>query len=212
MTKSDEHYYHISNSARLRPILKNVFVALGIHWLFQNIWATDHTEQLFKFATDAILTVLFYFVLIQYFSFIAAVILSWSIAHTINFLFNGQIFGVLKNWGNIKHDLDEIEQYINSMKNRIRTEPSLYWAAIYGSLSRGELKSTSDLDVRVIRYPGFINGLKACIFVARERTRAHVKQFPLDILLLDSPRLLKRLRADEPPIVIYDASAAFSKG
>jgi predicted nucleotidyltransferase len=77
---------------------------------------------------------------------------------------------------------------------------------VYGSLTRGELRPTSDLDVRLIRRPGLVNGLRACWFVLRERTRAHLTGFPIDFLVLDSPRLLKRMRPDEPPLVIYDAT------
>jgi len=206
MTKSNNHYYKISHSTLLRPILSSVILALGIHWFFQCIWAMDRTERIFKLAFDIALTILIYFVLIQCLSFIPAISLGWIIAHTVNFLLNGQAFEVLKHFGKVKHEKGEIEDYIKNLRIRIRSEPSLRWAAIYGSMSRGEMKATSDLDVRVIRHPGFVNGLRACLFVLCERTIAHIKQFPLDILLLDSPRLLKSIRPDEPPIVIYDAS------
>jgi predicted nucleotidyltransferase len=149
---------------------------------------------------------LFSLVFFQRLAFIPAIIVGWIIAHTINFLLNGQAMAILTHFGYIKNQEDEVEQYIDLLKDRLQSETSLRWAAIYGSLSRGEMRETSDLDVRVIRTPGFINGSKACFFVMGERTRALLKGFPLDILLLDSPRLLKRMRPDEPPFVIYDAS------
>jgi hypothetical protein len=206
MTKSANYFYKVSNSRLLRPILSNVFLALGIHWFFQCVLEMDRTERYFKIAMDAILTILFSLVLIQWLSSIPSICLGWILAHTINFLLNGQAFVVLKHFGDIRNQADEIEKYISSMKIRMVAEASLQWAGIYGSLSRGEMKETSDLDVRVIRYPGLVNGFRACFFVMGERIRAHVNRFPLDILLLDSPRLLKYLRPDEPPIVIYDAS------
>jgi hypothetical protein len=166
----------------------------------------DRTERYFKIVFDAVITLLFYFILIQWFLFIPSIVLSWVLAHTANFIFNGQVFGVLKCFGYIKHQAFEIEDNTLSMKFRIQGEPSLRWAAVYGSISRGELKVTSDLDVRLIRYSGLINGLRACFFVMRERTRAHIQRFPLDILLLDGPRLLERISPDEPPVVIFDAS------
>jgi len=206
MSKSSNYYYKASKSKLLRPILSNVFVALGIHWFFQSILAMDRTERFFKIAMDAFLTILFSLILTQRYSFILSISLGWILAHTINFLSNGHIFAVLKCFGLIKHQKDVMEKYLISMRFRIQAEPSLRWAAVYGSLSRGEMKETSDLDVRVIRNPGIINGLRACYFVMSERTRAHLKQFPLDILLLDGPRLLSSIRHDEPPFVIYDAS------
>lgn len=206
MTKTSPRYYKASKSKILRPILSNVFTALGVHWLFQNILQMDRTERYFKLAVDAVLTILFFLIFRQWLSPISSILLSWLAAHTINFLLNGHIFCVLKCFGWAKHDREAFEAYFISLKNRLKTEPSITWAAAYGSLSRGEWKNTSDLDVRVIRQPGLIKGVRACFFILSERTRAHLHMFPLDILLLDSPRLLSRIRKDESPIVLYDAT------
>jgi len=206
MIKTSPPYYKASKLKWLRPILSNVFAALGIHWLFQNILQMDRTERLFKLAFDAVLTILFFLFLHQWASPFKAILLSWFIAHTVNFLLNGHIFCVLKCFGRVRHNREAFESYLVSLTNRMKAEPSISWAAVYGSLSRGELKNTSDLDVRVIRHPGITNGIRGCFFIMGERTRAHLRQFPLDILLLDSPRLLSRIREDEPPIVLYEAS------
>jgi hypothetical protein len=211
MSQTGKPYYKISRSKLLRPLLENALFALGVHWFFQCILQMDRTERFFKLAVDLVFTALFDLILRRWFAFVPALVLGWILAHTLNFLFNGQAFVILKHFGNVRTSADEIERRIVSMRRRMLAEPSLKWAAIFGSLSRGELKETSDLDMRVIRYPGFVNGIRACLFLAGERTRAHRDHFPLDVLLLDSPRLLKRLRPDEPPRVIYDASAVASK-
>ena len=62
---------------------------------------------------------------------------------------------------------------------------------------RGEWKETSDLDMRLVRRPGVRNGLRACWFVMKERTRANMRRFPLDVFLLDDFSRLDRLRHDE---------------
>jgi hypothetical protein len=211
MKNSNMLYYKASKSKLLRPILSNVYLSLFVHWFFQSILAMDHTERVFKIVVDGVLTVILYLILNHWFSFIIALSPAWVLAHTVNFLSNGSIFALLKCFGNIRHEREEFEEYINSMRIRIKAEPELRWAAIYGSLSRGELNAVSDLDLRVIRYPGFINGLRACFFIMGERTKANIKQFPLDILLLDNPGMLQRMRADETPFVIYDASLGLSK-
>jgi predicted nucleotidyltransferase len=169
----------------------------------------DLTELCFKLGIDILLTILFSFIFSIWLPLAFAVLLSFFLAHSINFLFNGQIYVVLKHFGDVSHELSEFTQYILALKSRLSRESSIQWAAIYGSMTRGELKKTSDLDIRLIRYPGFTNGLRACWFILLERTRATLDHFPIDYLVLDSPRLLNRLRPDEPPQVIYDTSADF---
>ncbi|MCE5257578.1 MAG: nucleotidyltransferase domain-containing protein [Chloroflexi bacterium] len=207
MTKPAKHYYKASKSPWLRPLLSNVYCALASHWLFQSMLAMDHSERAFKITTDVLFTVLFYLVLSRWLLLAPAICLAFILAHTINLLLNGHIYAVVKSFGYVQTDKSVFDAYLSSLRGRIQHEPSLRWAAAYGSVARGELSATSDLDVRVIRFPGFVNGIRACIFVCRERTQAHLRRFPLDILLLDSPRLLSRLRPDEPPLVIYDAAA-----
>lgn len=205
MKKVSPPYYKASKSQFLRPVLSNVFTALGVHWFFQSILQMDHTERCFKLAFDAVLTILFFLILRQWLSPYAAILSSWLVAHTVNFLLNGHIFCVLKSFGRVTHDREAFEAYTASLANRLDIEPSIAWAAAYGSLTRGEWKTTSDLDVRVIRLPGLFNGIRACFFILGERTRAHLQKFPLDILLLDSPRLLGQIRKDESPFVLYQA-------
>lgn len=198
-------YYHISSWPLLRPLLSSVVVAVAIHWLLQCLLEMDRTERLFKISFDLVLTAVFALLLHLWLPVVAALILGWAAAHTLNLVFNGQLMVVLKHFGRIQHSAAEFEQYLKGLRTRLAAEPSLRWAAAYGSLSRGELQATSDLDVRVIRFPGFHNGLRACLFVMQERSRALFERFPLDILLLDSPRLLSRLRPEEPPFMLYQA-------
>lgn len=202
--KIERKYYPISGYKIPRIFQYSRFFSLGVHWIFQNMLNMDFTELLFKLSIDLFFTILFSLLLVQLFHLLFAIAASFFLAHSINFLFNSQIFVVLKFFGNIRHELSEFEDYIGSIRKRLGEEPSIRWAAIYGSMARGELKTTSDLDIRFIRYPGFHNGIRACWFVLKERSRAHINQFPIDFLVFDSPRLLKRLRPDEHPIIFHE--------
>jgi hypothetical protein len=204
--KAKGSYYAISESRIWRPFLRRRLPALVVHWVFQGMLYTDTTELIFRLAIDGFLTSVFALVLSTRLPLLPAIAVGLLLAHTLSFLFNGQIFVVLKHFGDVKHHRREIDEYISSMRSRLEAEPSVCWAAVYGSLSRGEMTETSDLDVRAIRHRGMLNGIRACAFVLTERTRAHLSRFPLDILLLDSPRLLKQMRTDEPAVVIYDES------
>ncbi|MEK7324059.1 MAG: hypothetical protein AAB217_02235, partial [Chloroflexota bacterium] len=68
----------------------------------------------------------------------------------------------------------------------------------------GKWTPASDLDVRLVRHPGAINALRACLLVLRERARATFRRFPLDIYVLDSGAGLSKLRPDEPPRVLIN--------
>jgi predicted nucleotidyltransferase len=209
--KTERKYYAVTDIKILQFLLYSRVTAMAMHWAFQNMLNMDLTELSFKIIIDILLTLIFSLLLSNWLPLVAAIILGVLLAHTLNFLFNGQIFVVLKHFGDVTHELSEFEQYIEAIKNRLNKEPSIRWAAIYGSMTRGEMKTTSDMDIRLIRYPGFVNGIRACWFILLERTRAHLNRFPIDFLMLDSPRLLKRLRSDELPLVIYDASGELSK-
>lgn len=210
--KTKRRYYAMTDIKVLQFLLYSRVTAMALHWTFQSMLSMDFTELSFKIITDILLTLIFSLLLVNWLPLVFAILISFFIAHTLNFLFNGQIIAVLKHFGDITHELSEFEQYINAIKTRLQKEPSIRWAALYGSITRGELKTTSDLDIRMIRYPGFINGVRACWFTLLERTRAFLQRYPIDILVLDSPRLLKRLRPDESPLVIFDASVNTNHG
>lgn len=76
-------------------------------------------------------------------------------------------------------------------------EPALVRASS-GSRERQAWKLGSDLDARLIRHAAFINGVRAVWFLLRERSRALIHWFPLDMYLFDSEASLKtKLRIDE---------------
>src|SRR5512139_548805 len=155
-------------------------LAFFSHWLFQGILYADKTEKAFRILIDACLIIIFFLVLINFVSYPISFIISLILAHTINAIFNGQLLsvshGVLKS-----RNLQDLTDYALLLKKRISDEKSIHAAAIFGSFCRGETSETSDLDVRMVRRRGVINGLRSCSFCLSERTRALFHKFPLDI-------------------------------
>jgi predicted nucleotidyltransferase len=196
-----DHYYNVSKLAILRPFLSNPIFALGVHWVFQGMLYMDWTERVFRIGVEVALASVFLFLLVPVGRFPIgwAVTIAFLIAHTLNFLFNGQMWVVLKHFNLVKHSRAEFDEYLGQLAEKIRTEPSIGRAAVYGSIVRGEWNPASDLDVRLVRRTGVANGLRACWFVLRERTRALLNKFPLDIYVLDGPERLVEMRADELP-------------
>jgi len=205
---SSQKYYSVSGSKLFRPILQWKASALFVHWLFQGMLYMDRTERLFKISIDILISGIILALLMPFVKWQFALVVAVLIAHTLNFILNGQIFVVLKHFGDIQNSAEEAAHYLKELQNRVCIEPSIRFAAAFGSLARGEMKTTSDLDVRLIRHAGHLNGIKGCWFVLKQRTLAFLKRFPLDIYLLDSDIPLNRLRQDEAPIILKGAEEA----
>lgn len=193
-------YKRILNINYLPKILK-ILLVIGINWTFQSFLYMDKTEKIFKITVDLILLLLFYLIFIQLTNFVISVVLSFIIAHTLNWTFNGHIFALLKTFNIIKTQKEDFIKYINRLKERSSKEKSIYLVASLGSISRNELKETSDLDIRIIRKEGFLNGLKACKFIFVERSKSFLNGFPIDIYLGDNNNFLKK--ADEKSVIIF---------
>jgi hypothetical protein len=192
----------------LRPLLSRPWGALAVHWLFQGTLQMDPTERYFKLGVDAGLTLLFARLLGRWLGGVGAWLVGGLVAHTLNFLFNGQIYGVLKHFGGVERSWDEFNREVEALSERIDQEPSLVYAAAYGSLARSEWSPTSDLDVRIVRAPGLANGLRASWFAVRERSRALAQRFPLDLLVLDSYKALGSMAERDTPVVLSQADGS----
>jgi predicted nucleotidyltransferase len=205
MTSSKAPHYGKFRSKVLRSLFTSPLPAVASHWLFQSLFYMAPTERWFKIGLDIGLTLVFLLPLRQRLALAPALMFSFLAAHTLNFLFNGQLWGVLKQYDWVHTTPQAFEDYCAGLSQRGRREPSIRHLYAYGSLSRQEWTPSSDLDVRLVRYPGFSNGLRACWFVLRERSRALVAKFPLDIYVVDRLSDLQKLSPSEPPVDILTA-------
>ncbi len=179
--------------------------ALLSHWLFQSLTYMDATERWFKLALDAALTAMLSLLLLRWLPLWPTLLLAWVAAHTVNMLANGHLWGVLKHYGYTHWSYAEFQRYTQQLAQAAASEPSISAIIAYGSLARTEWSPSSDLDVRIVRRAGMLNGLRACWFLLRQRSRATLAGFPLDAYVVDSRKALQRLAADEHPILIYAA-------
>jgi predicted nucleotidyltransferase len=188
------------------PVLKSLlrYPVCGVmaHWLFQSMHYLDRTELFFKIGFEVLATFVFYLILGVKLNHVPAFLLAIFLAHTVNFLFNAQLFVVLKHYGLVSHSESEFSAYTDELRTRILEEPSLRCAAVYGSCVRGAWRPSSDLDVLLFREKGWVCGLRACVFLLRERTRALFSGFPLDMYVLDDDSYLSRLSPEEKPIIL----------
>jgi hypothetical protein len=186
----------------LRWLLRSPLAAVAAHWLFQGMLYMDATERWFKLGLDALLTALAVMPLRIWLDHPMAWLAAPILAHTVNFLLNSHLWGVLKHYGSVRVSHPAFESYLYHLSRRIGNEPSIDWSGVYGSLARGQWSATSDLDIRLVRKPGLSNALRACTFVLAERSRALIHRFPLDLYVLDDPGYLDAMHLDERPHAI----------
>lgn len=194
--KNNKAYGNIKGGI-LRWLAQQPLLAVLSHWAFQSLFYMGWTERAYKISIDILLTIIAYSGLQWFLPWQIALITGFVLAHTVNFLFNGQLWAALKCFGLVKMSNKSFFAYVQSLVERARREPSIRSLIVYGSLARGEKTDTSDLDARLLRQAGFMNALRACTFLLLERSRALFAHFPLDMYLVDNPKALKKLRSDE---------------
>lgn len=187
-------------------LLKFKIFIIVSNWTFQGMLYADKTERSFRLLLDCLMTLVLYtffinLVLDQY----TGLVFSFFIAHTVNWIFNGQLFVLSRYIGFKPRKSNNFCKFLSELKYRAEREKSIQLIAVYGSMSRKELSENSDLDVRIVRKKGFLNGLRACLFGFSERMRALFNSFPLDLYIIDSTDHLYKIRKDEAAIVVYKA-------
>jgi glycosyltransferase involved in cell wall biosynthesis len=173
-------------SSLLQRIVGHMFVAVAMHWTMQSILYADPTERRFRIGLDILLTLLFSILLIPWLAWQLVVVPAFLLAHTVNFLFNAHLCALSKDYGMVSHTYEQYERYVQGFQQRAQAELSLQSIELRGGLTRQSWTPYSDLDVRLVRKPGFINGLRACWFLLRERTHALFAWFPLDAYVRDA--------------------------
>jgi len=191
----------------IRTILHSplsLFFVLGIHWIFQGLLNMDRTERYFKISIDIIISIIIFLAMQILWDYYITIPVSFIMAHTLNFLFYGQIPVNLLHFGVRRYEKKSVLLYVDGLKQRVSKRKCILAVGIWGGISRGEVEDYPDVDLRVFRKTGFINGIKACYTMMTERTRALFKGFPLDAFLSDSWKHIERLRPDEVPVLLYD--------
>jgi len=188
----------------MRLLFKSPVIAIVSHWIFQSMLYADNTERFFKIGLDVILTIIFTLFYSSFMSLTLSVIAAFISGHTLNFLFNGQLWGLLKSYQLVNISSIKFHSYLARLADRTRQCRAIKKTLVYGSLTRGEMHEYSDLDLRILRKPGLANGIHACWFLLIERSRALIARFPLDAYVLDNAKKLSVMKNDETGIDIFE--------
>ena len=191
------------------------WLLLVSNWLFQGIPNADKTEKTYKI----LFTIVFWFLIFWNFSSIAnpsivkGLIISFLIAHTLNWVVNGNISIILiHRLLLVKLSKQDLFLYMEKLHEKTKKENWILYAASFGSICRGGLKDTSDIDISIVRKPGFKNALKSIWFALKEKKIADFKGIPLEIYISDTPQdSIKRFGAEKNPVIIYDSEDIIQK-
>jgi predicted nucleotidyltransferase len=185
---------------------KTEYIVIIKQWIHQGFTYLDKTEMFYRVIWELIPFLIFFSFLYSFveINIYIIVIISFLLGHTLNWIFNFNFwtclcftFPNLKNPGN-----DRTIKYLIKFQERMLKSDSIAGCMIYGSLSRGMWHIKSDLDMRILRRKGVINGFKAYLVVFRERLIALWYKQPLDLFMADSIEFLDKVRDDEFPIFL----------
>ncbi len=160
-----------------------------------------------KVILDAAFTLIFTLLLSVWLPLtLATIFLSWAFAHTINWIFNGHIYVLLRYVHPVPQSREHFETFIQELGRRGHSYKSVDGIAIFGSYCRGCLHENSDLDVRILVRPGIVNGIQGALYCLLERMTAVLMKFPLDIYSCVGLEGLSQLRSDEIPVLLSGKS------
>jgi len=198
------------NKELIKHRIRNVWYLRGLlvlsNWLFQGILGSDSTERLYKLLFTALLSVVFFLIYSAYLNLWTSVLTSLLTAHTLNWIINSNFSMLLIHRLYIgKLCKENLFTYLSKLKERLMNKAWILYVASYGSICRGELKDSSDVDISFVRKGGFKNAINALIFILKEKKKADLLGIPLEITLSDSPEnSIIRFKKENTPISLYD--------
>lgn len=201
----------IKDKIRKRWYLR--WILLFSSWMFQGILRADWTEQIYKISFTIFFSTISYIVYQLQFSLAYSIILSFITGHTLNWLINLNLYILFIHFLFIsKLSKNDLFVYLELLKSRLDSMDWVLYSASFGSICRGELKDSSDIDVSIVRKPGLRNAIKSIWFALKEKKIADFKGIPLEIYISDTPNnSIKRFKAENNPVVLYDRENIIDK-
>jgi predicted nucleotidyltransferase len=191
------------------------WVLIISNWVFQSIPNSDKTEKVYKILFILIFWLAAYLMLKYLFVFetLHSVLLGFVFGHTINWIVNGNFYNlIIHRLMLVKLSKNNLFLYIDVLGKKLEYQEWVLYAASFGSICKGTLKDSSDIDVSIVRKPGLRNGLASIWFVIKEKKIADIKGIPLEIYISDSPNnSIKRFGGERNPVVLFDPENAIDK-
>ena len=181
------------------------------NWLMQGILHADKSERIYKILFTLCITAticLVYFLKNGNISLVNFCI-SFTIAHTSNWIINCNFFVLLIHRTRIKkiskNKLFNHLKFIRKRFSKLKNNDWVLYCVSHGGICNGTMNEHSDIDISIIRKPGFINFIRSIFFYVIEKKIADYKGIPLDIFICDSPeKCIERSGYQDNPVVKFD--------
>jgi len=177
-------------------------------WAHQSFFYLDRTQRIGRVVLEIVPSVVLAWLIGRIGGLPLTRIGPWAaglfITHTLNWVCNGNWWaGMLFTFPHLRNRGEQATcDYVNQMASRMNQAASISGVLIFGSVARGQWHDRSDLDIRLLRRPGWWHAMTAVAVLSRERWIALWRRQPLDIYLADGLRFLRKMRADEPPVFL----------
>jgi predicted nucleotidyltransferase len=175
------------------------------NWLHQCFFYLSLTDMSFKVFLEANLFVLCFGIMsIFRLSILINTVISFFMAQTLNWIFNGNFWACLLSAFPSRRNKGaaQTQAYVNAMAARLSANDAVDAMMLLGSVCRSQWHSRSDIDVRILRKRGLRSAIYASWLTLKERLIAVVQGQPLEIYLADSVAFLAKKRSDEVPIFL----------
>lgn len=203
----------LKDRIRMSPCLRWLLVVSN--WFSQSIIHADRTEKIYKISFSILASIFFITIFIAYFklSWAQSIIVGAISGHSMNWVINSNFYNIFVHRLLLSClDKKNAFSYLDSLADRLKGSSSILYATTHGSICNGNLKTSSDIDVALVRNKGFINGIRAIYFVVSERKIADWRRIPLEIHLTDSPaKAIARFKKEKNPVVIHDPGNTIDK-
>lgn len=185
----------------LLPLLQNVPAIMAVNWLSQGMRGMGRKELSFRLLLEATVALVVGSALG---GGAHGIIAGCAIAHTLDFVFNGQLWVCGRYARGWSRDVAALTRFVEWTAARLRACGWLDEAVLLGSFGGPATDARSDVDLRLIFPDGALAWVRVNLLLLRLRSLALILRIPLDLYAYDAPSGLRRFDQREPLLLLLD--------
>lgn len=195
---------------------RSCLLILGLNWLMQGVRGMGPKELSFRLILllGLAAVVAWALWLTTGVAPLTAAALGLLIAHSLNFLANGQFWVCLRYCPFYRRSTPALAHDLRTLMDSVVARPWLAEAVLLGStVTRVDAPGPrADIDLRLIFPPGPAGWLRTNLLLLELRARAFWRGLPLDIYAYEHPAILRRFDQTEPLGILLDRQARICRG
>jgi hypothetical protein len=195
---------------------RSCLLILGLNWLMQGMRGMDPKELSFRLLLLAGMTAALAWPawLATGVAPLTALAAGLLVAHTLNFLVNGQVWVCLRYCPFYRRDSRFLARELQALLDSVVLRPWLAEAVLLGStvVRPAAPGPRADIDLRLIFPPGLAGWRRTNLLLLELRARALWRGLPLDVYAYEHPACLRRFDQSEPLGILLDRQARLRRG